>query len=232
MKYPYINKESGALFFLTDFKDPSYKKLFSNSAMYKIVFSWNSESTIFINNKVKVLKRNEFLFCKPLCNIEVIDSSQGIVAIAFNKDFYNPQNRNEEMLFYWFWYFGIRHPLTVMASTQEINRFKSIVNNSHRNLENKRVLDEYGVRKKMRFLLISISQKLELEDKFPLLKSEQLKAIKKFSQLIEGYFDKPVNSGDSLPNNYLTKIKTIFSEVLHGAKQTTLANKVLIQKKY
>lgn len=212
MKFEHINKENGGLLFLTDFKESSYKPLFSDSALYKIVLSSRNGSTIFINNKIKVLKKNELLFCKPLSNIEVIDGDQGLVAIAFNKDFYEIQNQNDEILFYWFWYFGVSHPLIMSITDQETTPFNLIFKMFLKDFKNGSDI-QYSIRKKIKLLLIYVSQRLKLEDKSPILKMNQLNAAKKFSQLVEAHFIKTERIKRTTSNNYFFQFKRTLTNI-------------------
>lgn len=210
MKGTYINRRKGGLFFVTDFREPSYKALLQDSALYKIVQSTADNRKVFVDGKLNILNKNELLFCKPLNSLEVVHSQSNLTAIAFNKDFYNIDNPNDEVLFYGFWFFRIRHPLKLHIEEKEMYPFISIFGAFQREIRNGNRLKENVIRKKLRLLLIASSQRVKTIEDAPFLKQGQLNAIKKFANLIEMHFTKKRHKSKGKTQNYPLNFKKWF----------------------
>ncbi|GMN06109.1 helix-turn-helix domain-containing protein [Croceitalea sp. MTPC5] len=185
----YVNKSDGSILIYTDFSNISYRPLFMDSAFYKVVFCESGSANIIVDGKEFELKENELLFCKPLQSLSVPNlRSKNLKAVAFNKTFFSLQDNDEEVSFYWFWYYGPKQPLKITLKDGEASEYATMFNC---------FLDEFNKRDKLceemlRYVLKRLFVKtntIVLDDNcLPFIRQNQLQTIRRYNDLIENHF--------------------------------------------
>lgn len=199
MVYHMINTKNAGLLSFTDFKDLDYIPLFLDSAFYKIVLCLE-EATIYVDGAKRMLKKNEILFCKPLNTIQVVGRPTKLKAVAFNKDFYSLTDYDDEVSFYWFWFYGTEHPLTLKLTENEAKAYTKMYNYLERELEVNDTAKEDELINVLKRMHSISSLKIQNAHNQPVLLNTQLQTIKRFNDLMDQHFKK--KNGTSTKNKF------------------------------
>ncbi|MEW7291603.1 helix-turn-helix domain-containing protein [Aquimarina sp. 2304DJ70-9] len=233
MKHDFINPENGGLFMVTDFEDLSYMPLFMNSALYKVFINTAGDTKLFVDGDLKVIRKNQLFFCKPLNSVEVIDEPSSLKAVAFNKAFYSIRDYDEEVSFYWFWFFGTKYPVLLSLSDEDIYDFETMFDCFEREFENDNKVQEEMLRYVLKRILVLSKLYLQKEDTEPKLHNSQLEIIHKFNELIESHFKKKhqVSEYAAMLFRSPKTISNIFREHSDDTPSGVIRNRIMIEAK-
>ncbi len=228
MQHHIICPKTGGLFFLSDFNNSSYQGVLSASALYKILYNQGKKVTVYIDNAPCQIARGDILYCKPLNTIQVYNVHDDLKVVAYNKDFYELATAEEEAAFYWFWYFGIKHPYAVQLSNVEERYMKRMYDCMEREFHQTNGCIETERDFLKRIMAVSIGR-IEAATGHPVIAEAQLHIIKRFNVLIEEHFKKKHSFEDiakllGTRTSYLQQLfKKYFTiDRLKGLKETLL----------
>ena len=228
MQHHIISPNTGELFFLSDFKDNNYQSLLSSSALYKILFNTGKSEKIYIDNATYIIKSGEIVFCKPLNTVQVYNTNTKLKVVAFNKEFYKLSSTEEEVSFYWFWYFGIKHPHFVDLTSIEHDFFKMMYDRLEWEFVQSNGCIE-TVRDILKKIMAVSVTKIETLHNKPALADIQLNVIKKFNTLIEEHFQNktPFTEIVKSLNGKTSYLKVFFKRYFGMSKFKKVARKSL-----
>ncbi len=234
MKHDFINPENGGLFTMTDFENINYTPLFMDSALYKVFLNTSEETKLFVNDDLKVIKKNQLFFCKPLNCVKVVGKSNGLKAIAFNKAFYSIRDYDDEVSFYWFWFFGTKYPMLLSLSENDIVTFENMFDCFEREFENKinRVQEEM-LRYVLRRVLLMSNSFIKEKEQSCKLHNNQLEMIRKFNQLIENHFKEKHQVSDYAAMLFKSPktISNMFREHTDVTPSGAIRNRIILEAK-
>ncbi|WP_394972915.1 helix-turn-helix domain-containing protein [uncultured Croceitalea sp.] len=234
MKHDFINPENGGLFTVTDFENMNYTPLFMDSALYKVFLNTSGETKLFVDGVLKVIQKNQLFFCKPLNCVEVVGKSDGLKAIAFNKAFYSIQDYEDEVSFYWFWFFGSKYPMLLSLSEMDVDTFENMFDCFEREFENKinRVQEEM-LRYALKRVLVMSNSYVKDEGANCKLHNSQLEMIRKFNQLIEKNFKEKHQVSDYAAMLYKSPktISNMFRKHTDSTPSDTIRDRIILEAK-
>ena len=234
MKHDFINPNNGGLFTVTDFEDINYSPLFMDSALYKVFLNTSEETKLFVDGDLKVIKKNQLFFCKPLNCVEVISKSEGLKAIAFNRAFYSIRDYEDEVSFYWFWFFGTKYPMLLSLPDNDVQTFENMFDCFEREFTS----DISTVQEEMlryvlkRVLTMSKSYMKDNGESFKLHNS-QLEMIREFNQLIENHFKEKHQVSDYAAMMYKSPktISNLFREHTDRTPSGAIRDRIILEAK-
>lgn len=233
MQHHIICSKTGGLFFLSDFKNTNYQSLLSSSALYKILMNSGPAIKIYIDSSIHSIRTGELLFCKPLNTIQVCNPHNDLKVVAYNKDFYKLSSVEEEVAFYWFWYFGVEHPHSFSLSKMEKGFFEKMYDCMESPFSNSNgcIDTERNILK--RIMSVSID-KIKTHHNSPILDDRQLNIIKKFSLLIEEHFQKKASFADisKLLNSKTSSLRGLLQKYLVKQRTSKIVKDKVLEKSH
>jgi len=188
MKLEYSTFKNEDLFTLTDFTCQPSQALLNKKGLYKIVWCRENSAKMIIDGYVVSPKKDEVVFCTPLnvMNIEV--STQGLIALVFNKEFFCIQTHDEEVSCNGFLFFGSSQPQIVALQEKEKKVFEMMLYFFEEEFSIKDHVQGEMLRTLLKRLLILSTRMVKKGIQEPDLPNVQIDIIRKYNLLVEQHF--------------------------------------------
>lgn len=183
--------------------------LLANSALYKILYNPGENIKILLNGTVKHFKKGSALFCKPLNDVQLLNNAHEVKVMAFNKDFYPLASEEDEINFYWFWYFGVEHPQFIDLNDSEVRFIETLLKSSEEKFSFKSSKFYDSQQLIIKRMIRAFSLTIQNSSNKAVLSPLQLSSIKRFNGIIETHFKTKNTISD-----YLALIKQPSSALL------------------
>lgn len=222
MRHYVLCQKTGGLLVLTDLKSINCQSLLECSALYKILLNVGKNVKVYIDNKVTEFKTGQILFCKPLNNVEIVNKNHKVKILAFNKDFYPFYDEEDETSFYWFWFFGAKHPESIVLNESEQRYMEALYRMTEDRFMLKSIEDVEGHKLMIKRIVTVVSLKIQNSANRQVLSRLQLETVKRFNSLIEAHFKKKNKLSDYMeflqrPPSKLTRLIRQFLFEPHSA---------------
>ena len=123
LEYQSIIEESSII--LTNFNCEPAQQLLKSKGYYKILWTKDHECTITIDSYQVHLKQHQIVFCTTLNELEIPKQS-GIIAIAFNREFYCIRDHDHEVSCNGILFFGSSQPPIITLKHTDIHSFEAM----------------------------------------------------------------------------------------------------------
>jgi len=155
LEYNSIIEESS--FILTDFNCNPSKQLLSNKGYYKILWLHTKGEEISVDGYSLSLKKNQVVFCTPV-NVLDIPKNSGIVAIAFNREFYCIRDHDHEVSCNGLLFFGSSAPPVIDLTLKDQKSFETMFHIFKEEFETKDHIQGEMLRVMLKRLLIKATR--------------------------------------------------------------------------
>ena len=187
MKLSYISKIEESSLILTDFNCGPAQDLLKNTGYYKILWAKDSDRDLSIDGYTIRLQQHQVVFCTPL-NILEIPKESGIIAIAFNREFYCIRDHDHEVSCNGILFFGASQPPVITLQQGDIHSFEAMFTIFKEEFETVDQIQGEMLRVMLKRLLIKSSRLLTEMQVITGLPSSQLELLRKFHILVAQHF--------------------------------------------
>lgn len=125
MRLDYKSIRDESHFTLTNFSCGPSMELLSKKGFYKILWTRDADTDIIVDGYKLHLEKNQVIFCTPL-NVMELQLDSGLIAIAFNREFYCIRDHDEEVSCNGFLFFGSSAPPVITLTGKDIHSFQTM----------------------------------------------------------------------------------------------------------
>lgn len=177
-----------AMFDITDFSNPLYKKLLNKNDYYKIIWAKDSDIDLVIDGYNVVVNKSQVIFCTPMNLIQIDVNQSGIVAFLFNREFYCIRDHDYEVSCQGVLFYGSQQPRVISLSEKENNSYNMIYQMLIEEFETKDYIQGEMLRVLLKKLLIKSTRLVKEQINQPSLANEKIDIIRRFNVLVEEHF--------------------------------------------
>lgn len=185
LEYNSIIEESS--FILTDFNCNPSKQLLTDKGYYKILWLQTKDEEINVDGYSIALKKNQVVFCTPV-NVLDIPKNSGIVAIAFNREFYCIRDHDHEVSCNGLLFFGSSTPPIISLNLNNQKSFETMFHIFKEEFETKDHIQGEMLRVMLKRLLIKATRLIGDTTTKQNLSNSQAEIIRKYHILVENNF--------------------------------------------
>ncbi|MEO6346726.1 MAG: AraC family transcriptional regulator [Aquaticitalea sp.] len=233
MNLIYNNPVEESTITLTDFSCADGRGLLKQNGLYKILWTMEDVSSIFIDGCSTHLKKNEVLFCTPLNIIELPTKKNGMISLVFNREFYCIYDNDNEVSCNGLLFYGSSNPVIIKIERNEELVFQRLYDTLKEEFYNEDSMQGEMLRSLLVRLLITSNRLLHEEHFDSKLTHSEIDIIRKFNLLVEQHF-----STDHKVTEYATMLskspKTLANVFTKHSKQTPLSiinERILLEAK-
>lgn len=188
MLLSYSSQLERAMFDITDFSNPLYKKLLNKNDYYKIIWAKDSDIDLVIDGYNVVVNKSQVIFCTPMNLIQIDVNQSGIVALLFNREFYCIRDHDYEVSCQGVLFYGSQQPRVISLSEKENNSYNMIYQMLIEEFETKDYIQGEMLRVLLKKLLIKSTRLVKEQINQPSLANEKIDIIRRFNVLVEEHF--------------------------------------------
>ncbi|WP_255452776.1 AraC family transcriptional regulator [Aquimarina sp. RZ0] len=177
-----------SLFIFTDFNCSSSLNLLRDTGLYKIIWSKDYSVNIRVDGSLITLKKDQIIFCTPLNILEIEKSTEGMLSLVFNREFYCIRDHDQEVSCNGFLFFGSSVPQVLSLNEKEKESFSMLFYFFKEEFENKDHIQGEMLRTLLKRFLIKSRRLIKKDISEPELPNNQLDIIRRFNILIEQHF--------------------------------------------
>jgi len=232
MKLEFNDIVEESSFILTDFNCRPAQKLLTDKRFYKVVWAREKECGINIDGYTVSLKQHQVLFSTTL-NVLEIDSDAGVIAIAFNREFYCIRDHDHEVSCNGMLFFGSSQPPIITLSEKDQRSFETMFSVFKEEFETLDHVQGEMLRVMLKRLLIKstrlITESREIEE----MSKPKRDVIRKFHILVETHFRQKHQVTDYAEILYKSPktISTLFKKAGYNTPLTIINERLLLEAK-
>jgi len=188
MKLEYHNIKEGGRFIVTSFQSAPSLELLKEEELYKVIWSKEGSTKVIVDGCELELQVGQVLFCTPVNVVDISVDNEGLIAYAFNREFYCILNNDSEVSCMGLLFYGSSNAPIANLANKEKESFNAILT---------LLVEEYYIRDQIqgemlrallkRMLITAtriIKQKQFTED----VSIKQVELIRKYYMLVEQHF--------------------------------------------
>ncbi|EGV44528.1 helix-turn-helix domain-containing protein [Bizionia argentinensis JUB59] len=232
MKLEYQGIIEDSSFILTNFNCAPAQQLLENKGLYKIIWARENDCSITVDGYSFLLKKHQILFSTTL-NILDIPKKSGIIAIAFNREFYCIRDHDHEVSCNGMLFFGSSQPPVITLSEKEVKSFETIFSVFQEEFETCDHIQGEMLRVMLKRLLIKSTRLVRDIQGIQDLPSSQMELLRKFHILVEQHFrekHKVTDYAELLFKSPKT-ISNVFNKAGYPSPLTVINERIILEAK-
>lgn len=232
MKLEFNDIIAESSFILTDFKCEPAQALLINNRFYKVIWARDKECEIHIDSYTISLKQHQVLFSTTL-NVLELATNSGVIAIAFNREFYCIHDHDYEVSCNGMLFFGSSQPPVISLSEKEQRSFETMFSVFKEEFETKDNVQGEMLRVMLKRLLIKSTRLISHSRGLEEMAQPQRDVIRKFHILVETHFKQKHQVTDYAKMLFKSPktISTLFKKAGYDTPLTIINERLLLEAK-
>lgn len=232
MKLEFKGTIEESSFILTDFNCSPAQELLRDSNYYKIIWAQEKACTLLVDGYEMILQHHQILFSTPLNMLEVPKNS-GIIAIAFNREFYCIRDHDYEVSCQGLLFFGSSQPPIITLNEKDEKSFRAMFSIFEEEFETKDHIQGEMLRVILKRLIIKSTRLVTELKGIQQLPTPQLNIVRKFHLLVEQYFKQKHQVTDyaEMLHKSPKTISTLFKKAGYATPLSIINDRLLLEAK-
>lgn len=187
MKLVYSSTKDDSRIILTDFNCTPSQDVLQDNGLYKIIWARLQDRQIGIDGYNIVLKKGQMLFCTPLNILEVAQAG-GLIALAFNREFYCIRDHDAEVSCNGFLFFGSSRPPLLTLYKKQLIRYDAMFIMLQEEFEMRDPIQGEMLRVLLKRLIITSSRIVKEQMSLSEIPDIQFDIVRNYHILVEKHF--------------------------------------------
>lgn len=219
-------------FILTNFNGASSQALLQDKRYYKVIWAREKSCVIKVDGYTVSLKHHQVIFTTPL-NIVEIEKSPGVIAIAFNREFYCIRDHDHEISCNGLLFFGSSQPPIITLSEKDRQNFEAIFSVFREEFEAQDQIQGEMLRVMLKRLLIKSTRLITGQEKLEGIAKPQRTIIRKFHIMVESHFRQKHQVTDyaEMLSKSPKTISVLFKKAGYDTPLTIINERLLLEAK-
>ncbi len=188
MRLDYHDIKEEARFILTNFQCAPSLNLLKEKNFYKSIWCTTGEQHLIVDGYEVTLKAHQVLFCTPVNIVEVPQDNRGLIAYAFNREFYCIREHDQEVSCMGILFFGSSNAPIINLSDKDQATMNAMLLLFQEEFENKDHIQGEMLRTLLKRFLIMATRLIKREENVDNMSVKQVDLIRKFNILVEQHY--------------------------------------------
>jgi len=187
MNHVFENKRNASYFSFCSFSTPSIK-LVNKEPLYRILWQRKGNSTIIVDGIQYHILQNQILFLTPLNQFEILENTDCLNLLSFNREFYCIQQHDHEVSCHGYLFFGSSEVPVVSLDSKEQESFDLLIQVILEEFETSDQIQGEMLQVLLKRFLIKCTRLVRKNLKNPEINQDKLDLIRQFNVLVEMHF--------------------------------------------
>ncbi|MGB5982534.1 MAG: AraC family transcriptional regulator [Nonlabens sp.] len=188
MKLEYLNIKDGGRFIVTNFQCDQALRLLKEKELYKIIWCKEGFTKLIVDGCELDLYEGQLLFCTPVNVVDIPIDNDGLIACAFNREFYCIFNYDSEVSCMGMLYHGSTNVPSIKLTTKEKRSFEAIQTLLIEEFIIKDQIQGEMLRTLLKRILITATRIIKQNQFTGDVSVKQVELIRRYNLLVEQHF--------------------------------------------